>query len=157
MPNWKALYISIKNIINNFALNRYVWFSLHHFRIPQYFLHPSRKLPAAIVTWSNSLLRNSSFLTTSTPSTSATTSAEKSHAFAKSSYSHRLMFFFGVSTEGTEAMRRWGVVKPRRTSSSSDNSDTFSGSILSTANFGIRDSSLRYFRILFMMFSSFTS
>ena len=43
-----ALYISIKNTFSNFALNRYVWFSLHHFPIPQYFLHPSRKLPAAI-------------------------------------------------------------------------------------------------------------
>ena len=47
---------------------------------------------------SNSRRRNFSFLTTSTPSTAATTSAEKSHAFAKSRYSHRqlhrLMFFF---------------------------------------------------------------
>ena len=49
MPNWIALDISIKNIVNNFALKRYVWFSLHHFPIPQYFLHPSKKLPAAIV------------------------------------------------------------------------------------------------------------
>ena len=48
MRNWMALYISIKNTFSNFALNRYVWFSLHHFPIPQYFLHPSRKLPAAI-------------------------------------------------------------------------------------------------------------
>ena len=87
---------------------------------------------------SNSLRRNFSFLTTSTPSTAATTSAEKSHAFAKSCCSHRLMYFFGVSTKGVEAISPF-VVTPRRTSSSSDNSDTFSGSILLPANFGIRD------------------
>ena len=92
--------------------------------------------------------------------TKVTTSAEKSHAFAKSSCSHRLMFFFSALAQRTR--RRWGswspiVVTPRRTSSSSDNSDTFSGSILSAANFGIlRDSSLRSL-ILFMIFSSFTS
>ena len=77
---------------------------------------------------SNSLGRNFSFLSTSTPSTAATTSAEKSHAFAKSSCSHRQMFFPGVSTK---VLRRWRsqiVVKKRRASSSSDNSDTFSGS-----------------------------
>ena len=28
---------------------RYVWFSLRHFPIPQYFLHPSKKLLPAIV------------------------------------------------------------------------------------------------------------
>ena len=49
MPSWIALYISTKNIFNNFALKRYVWFSLHHFPIPQYFLLPSKKLLAAIV------------------------------------------------------------------------------------------------------------
>ena len=49
---------------------------------------------------SNSLRRNFSFLTTSTPSTAATTSAEKSYAFAKSCCSHRLMFFFGCQHKG---------------------------------------------------------
>ena len=53
----------------------------------------------------NSHRGNFSFLTTSTPSTTATTSAEKSHAFAKSSCGHRLtFFFFGVSIKGTETM-----------------------------------------------------
>ena len=110
-----------------------------------------RKLP------SSSLRRNFSFLTTSTPSTAAITSPEKSHAFARSSCSHRLMFFFGVNTKGTKTM-----MIPDRSYTKTykliiGNSDTFSGSILSAANFGIRDSSLRSFRILFMIFSSFTS
>ena len=47
MPNWIALDISFKNIFNNyyFALKR---FSLHDLPIPQYFLHPSKKLLPAI-------------------------------------------------------------------------------------------------------------
>ena len=49
MRNWIALDISIKNIFNNFALQRFVWFSLHHFPIPQYFLHSSKELLASIV------------------------------------------------------------------------------------------------------------
>ena len=60
---------------------------------------------------SNSRRRNFSFLTKSTPSTAATTSAEKRHAFTKSS-----------CTKGTEAMTILIVVTPRRTSSTSDNS-----------------------------------
>ena len=48
MPNWIASDISLKNIFNNFALKRYVCFSLHHFPIPQHFLHPSKKLLPAI-------------------------------------------------------------------------------------------------------------
>ena len=30
-------YIYKKNIFNNYTLKRYMWFSLHHFPIPQYF------------------------------------------------------------------------------------------------------------------------
>ena len=39
----------MKNIFNSYGLKRYVWFSLHHFLIPQYFLHPFKKLLPAIV------------------------------------------------------------------------------------------------------------
>ena len=45
MPNWIALDISLKNIFNNFALKRFL---LHDLLIPQYFLHPSKKLLPAI-------------------------------------------------------------------------------------------------------------
>ena len=45
MPNWITLDISLKNIFNNFASKR---FSLHDLPIPQYFLHPSKKLLPAI-------------------------------------------------------------------------------------------------------------
>ena len=39
----------MKNIFNSYGLKRYVWFSLHHFLIPQYFLHLFKKLLLAIV------------------------------------------------------------------------------------------------------------
>ena len=44
-----ALDISVKNIFNTYALERYAWFSLSHFSTPQYFLYPSKKLLPAIV------------------------------------------------------------------------------------------------------------
>ena len=37
----------MENIFNH-ALKIYVWFSLHHFPIPQYFLYPSKKLLPAV-------------------------------------------------------------------------------------------------------------
>ena len=51
MPHWTALDISKKNIFNNFALKRRVVFA--PLLIPQDFLHPSKKLPTAIVISSN--------------------------------------------------------------------------------------------------------
>ena len=159
-PTLGHLQLSFQNKMTNARGDGHAWNWPSHFAEPsmsttEFSIDGSwlnkRKLP------SSSLRRNFSFLTTSTPSTAAITSPEKSHAFARSSCSHRLMFFFGVSTKGTKTM-----MIPDRSSTKTykliiGNSDTFSGSILSAANFGIRDSSLRSFRILFMIFSSFTS
>ena len=39
----------------------YVWFSLHHFPIPQYFLCPSKKLLAAIVISSHMEVKQSMY------------------------------------------------------------------------------------------------
>ena len=39
MNIWIALDITINNFCKTYALKRYVWFSLHHFPNPQYFLH----------------------------------------------------------------------------------------------------------------------
>ena len=32
----------MNNILNTYPLNRYMWYLLHHFPTPQYFLHLSR-------------------------------------------------------------------------------------------------------------------
>ena len=50
-PPWGYGYFRncTKNIVSDYALKRYVWFSLPHFPIQQYFLHPSQKLLPAIV------------------------------------------------------------------------------------------------------------
>ena len=42
-------WFNLSLIFDNYTLKRCVWFSLHHFPIPQYFLHQSKKLLAAIV------------------------------------------------------------------------------------------------------------
>ena len=97
-----------------------------------------------------------SFPTASTPSTAATTSAEKSHAFAKSRCSHRLFFFFRCQHKGhggdddPRSQLHQDVQARHRTTLIHFQAQFFWQQI-SKKETRVR----RSFRILFMMFSSF--